>query len=146
MRVRMIIIKKIFFISAILITIFVSGCNGNNKEFFLTLEEKGDDYVEIYEFSDSTKIYSIFSLVKVKFDDNKEYNLSEALDKKLLTIDDIIKNMVFYGEVNDGGTKTYENNNNKFANVNFTIAKCHSSNNIIIGIDTTVADACRTNH
>lgn len=131
--------------AVILLTIFVSGCS-NTKEFSLILEKQSDDYVEIHKFSDSTKIYSIFSDVKVKFDDNKEYDLSEALSKKLLTIDDIIKKMDFYSEVNDGGTKTYESKDSKFANVNFTLAKCHSSNDIIIGLDTTVADKCRTNH
>ncbi len=145
MKVRTIVIKKIFCIAVMLMTIFVSGCS-NTKEFSLILEKQSDDYVEIHKFSDSTKIYSIFSDVKVKFDDNKEYDLSEALNKKILTIDDIIKKMSLYSEVNDGGTKTYESNDKKLANVNFTLAKCHSSNDIIIGIDTTVADECRTSH
>lgn len=136
--------KNFLSLVVVFIVLFLSGC-GESKEFTLNLENLNEDYIEIYEFSDSSKVYSIFSDINVKFDNGNIYSLSNALDKKLLTIDDIINKMNFYGEVNDGGTKTYESGDG-FSNVEFTISKCFHSNNIIIGTDTSVAEGCRTSN
>ena len=136
--------KNFLSLVVVFIVLFLSGC-GESKEFTLNLENLNEDYIEIYEFSDSSKVYSIFSDINVKFDNGNIYSLSNALDKKLLTIDDIINKMNFYSEVNDGGTKTYESSAS-FSNVEFAISKCYYSNNIIIGTDTSVAGECRTSH
>lgn len=144
MRIKKMIIF-IFFI------IVLTGCEKNvnqNFDYELVFSDKKstNNYALIYEYKDGRKIYSEFSNIKFKKNDNI-FNLAIALDKNIIAIDDIIVKLDYKMEANDGGSKiySYTKKGNGFSNVDFVIIECKTLNgnrDIIIGSSENIIDKC----
>lgn len=133
--------KKTLFAILIGSLLFMSGCS--NNDFTLTLNQDSDDYYSYYTLSDNTDIYTNFGEIKVNFED-ETINLSEALDKNKITILDIMNKVGYSTELNDGGSLVYQyENDDDFANVEFTIVDCYNTDRIVIGNTSDVGDRCR---
>lgn len=133
--------KKTLFTILIGSLLFMSGCS--NNDFTLTLNQDSDNYYSYYTLSDNTDIYTNFGEIKVNFED-ETINLSEALDKNKITILDIMNKVGYSTELNDGGSLVYQyENDDDFANVEFTIIDCYNTDRIVIGNTSDVADRCR---
>lgn len=133
--------KKTLFAILIGSLLFMSGCS--NNDFTLTLNQDSDDYYSYYTLSDNTDIYTNFGEIKVNFED-ETIDLSEALDKNKITILDIMNKVGYSTELNDGGSLVYQyENDDDFANVEFTIIDCYNTDRIVIGNTPDVADRCR---
>ena len=133
--------KKTLFAILIGSLLFISGCT--NNDLTLTLNQDSDDYYSYYTLSDNTDIYTNFGEIKVNFED-ETIDLSEALDKNKITILDIMNKVGYSTELNDGGSLVYQyENDDDFANVEFTIIDCYNTDRIVIGNTPDVADRCR---
>lgn len=76
--------KKILLMISILLLV---GCSTNNFE--VELKDPMNCVVEIYKKGNTT-YHTIFGTIIIKLD-NKEYTLTEALEKKLVTMEDVYK-------------------------------------------------------
>lgn len=133
--------KKILLAILISLLLFMSGCS--NNDFTLTLNQDSDDYYSYYTLSDNTDIYINFSEIKVNFKD-ETIDLSEALDKNKITLLDIMNKVGYSSELNDGGSLVYQyENNDDFANVEFTIIDCYNTDRIVIGNTPDVFERCK---
>lgn len=144
MRIKKMIIFMFFIIVLI-------GCEKNvnqNFDYELIFSDKKstNNYALIYEYKDGRKIYSEFSNIKFKKNDNIS-NLALAFDKNIITIDDIIAKLDYKMEANDGGSKiySYTKKGNDFSNVDFMIIECKTLNgnrDIIIGSSENIINKC----
>ena len=133
--------KKILLAILISSLLFMSGCS--NNDFTLTLDQAGEEYYIYNGTSSSVVIYTNFGEIKVNFED-ETIDLSEALDKNKITILDIMNKVGYSTELNDGGSLVYQyENDDDFANVEFTIIDCYNTDRIVIGNTPDVADRCR---
>ena len=133
--------KKILLAILISSLLFMSGCS--NNDFTLTLDQAGEEYYIYNGTSSSGVIYTNFGEIKVNFED-ETIDLSEALDKNKITLLDIMNKVGYSTELNDGGSLVYQyENDDDFANVEFTIVDCHGTDRIVIGNTPDVADRCR---
>lgn len=133
--------KKILLAILISSLLFMSGCS--NNDFTLTLDQAGEEYYIYNGTSSSVVIYTNFGEIKVNFED-ETIDLSEALDKNKITLLDIMNKVGYSTELNDGGSLVYQyENDDDFANVEFTIVDCHGTDRIVIGNTPDVADRCR---
>ena len=133
--------KKTLFAILIGSLLFMSGCS--NNDFTLTLNQDSDDYYSYYTLSDNTDIYTNFGEIKVNFED-ETIDLSEALDKNKITMLDIMNKVGYSDGLNDGGSLVYQyENDDDFANVEFTIIDCYNTDRIVIGNTPDVANRCR---
>ena len=76
---------------------------------------ENNNYLTIYTFSDSKKIYSEFTSVKYK-----SKNLTEALKDNQTNMDKLVKGAKKSSGLNDGGTMIYYFKN-------YDIVKCHKT-------------------
>lgn len=76
--------KKLLLIMSILLLV---GCEERNFEVELT--DQMNCVVEIYKKGNTT-YHTSYGTITIKFD-GKEYSLEEALEKKLVTIEDVYK-------------------------------------------------------
>ena len=133
--------KKTLFTILIGSLLFMSGCS--NNDFTLTLNQDSDNYYSYYTLSDNTDIYTNFGEIKVNFED-ETIELSEALNENKITMLDIMNKVGYSTELNDGGSLVYQyENDDDFANVEFTIIDCYNTDRIVIGNTSDVADRCR---
>lgn len=133
--------KKTLFTILISSLLFMSGCS--NNDFTLTLDQAGEEYYIYNGTSSSVVIYTNFGEIKVNFED-ETIDLSEALDKNKITLLDIMNKVGYSDGLNDGGSLVYQyENDDDFANVEFTIVDCHGTDRIVIGNTPDVADRCR---
>lgn len=133
--------KKILLAILISSLLFMSGCS--NNDFTLTLDQAGEEYYIYNGTSSSVVIYTNFGEIKVNFED-ETIDLSEALDKNKITLLDIMNKVGYSDGLNDGGSLVYQyENDDDFANVEFTIVDCHGTDRIVIGNTPDVADRCR---
>ena len=133
--------KKTLFTILIGSLLFMSGCS--NNDFTLTLNQDSDNYYSYYTLSDNTDIYTNFGEIKVNFED-ETIELSEALNENKITMLDIMNKVGYSTELNDGGSLVYQyENDDDFANVEFTIVDCHGTDRIVIGNTSDVGDRCR---
>lgn len=133
--------KKILITILIGSLLFMSGCS--NNDFTLTLNQDSDNYYSYYTLSDNTDIYTNFGEIKVNFED-ETIELSEALNENKITMLDIMNKVGYSTELNDGGSLVYQyENDDDFANVEFTIIDCYNTDRIVIGNTSDVADRCR---
>ncbi len=133
--------KKILLAILISSLLFMSGCS--NNDFTLTLDQAGEEYYIYNGTSSSVVIYTNFGEIKVNFED-ETIDLSEALDKNKITLLDIMNKVGYSTELNDGGSLVYQyENDDDFANVEFTIVDCHGTDRIVIGNTSDVGDRCR---
>lgn len=133
--------KKILLAILISSLLFMSGCS--NNDFTLTLDQAGEEYYIYNGTSSSVVIYTNFGEIKVNFED-ETIDLSEALDKNKITMLDIMSKVGYSDGLNDGGSLVYQyENDDDFANVEFTIVDCHGTDRIVIGNTPDVADRCR---
>ena len=133
--------KKILITILIGSLLFMSGCS--NNDFTLTLNQDSDNYYSYYTLSDNTDIYTNFGEIKVNFED-ETIELSEALNENKITMLDIMNKVGYSTELNDGGSLVYQyENDDDFANVEFTIIDCYNTDRIVIGNTPDVADRCR---
>ena len=92
-----------------LLLICLIGCS--NKTFDnntnLRFEISGDMKM-LYEFSDDSKLYSIYSDNHYTKTNGYEINLDKALNQNLITIDEIIEQTDVVDGLNDGGTNEYQ--------------------------------------
>lgn len=133
--------KKILLAILISSLLFMSGCS--NNDFTLTLDQAGEEYYIYNGTSSSVVIYTNFGEIKVNFED-ETIDLSEALDKNKITMLDIMNKVGYSDGLNDGGSLVYQyENDDDFANVEFTIVDCHGTDRIVIGNTPDVADRCR---
>ena len=133
--------KKILITILIGSLLFMSGCS--NNDFTLTLNQDSDNYYSYYTLSDNTDIYTNFGEIKVNFED-ATIELSEALNENKITMLDIMNKVGYSTELNDGGSLVYQyENDDDFANVEFTIIDCYNTDRIVIGNTSDVADRCR---
>ncbi len=66
----------------------------------------------IYTIDTNRKVYSKFD--NSYYIKNNKVNLSEALEKRIITIDQIKGDMIFADALNDGGTTIYKSKDNKY--------------------------------
>lgn len=133
--------KKIIFTILISSLLFISGCS--NNDFTLTLSQDSDEYYFYNATSSNIVIYTNFGEIKVNFED-ETVDLSEALNENKITILDIINEVGYSGELNDGGSLVYQyEKDDDFANVEFTIIDCYGTDRIVIGNTSDVFDRCR---
>ena len=133
--------KKTLFTILIGSLLFMSGCS--NNDFTLTLDQAGEEYYIYNGTSSSVVIYTNFGEIKVNFED-ETVELSEALNENKITMLDIMNKVGYSTELNDGGSLVYQyENDDDFANVEFTIVDCHGTDRIVIGNTSDVGDRCR---
>lgn len=84
--------KKILLIISILLLV---GCGA--KEFELELKDQMNCINQIYQ-KENTTYYTSYGTIIIRFE-QKEYSLTEAIDKKIVTMEDI------YKKANGGITK-----------------------------------------
>lgn len=99
----------------------------NNKEIYLHIGNimPNDMNSKIYTISSEKNVYSYFDNVKIEYN-KKEFTLSEALENKTISIDDILKKNNKVDSLNDGGTKIYYFKKNNMFNKDFLIVDCNS--------------------
>ena len=89
-----------------------------------------DERTYILDINDEQKLYYYgIDSVKVKIN-NQEYDLKDALDTNKITFDKIFSVLDFVDSMNDGGSKLYKSNPNKYSdlNNNFNVLECHTLN------------------
>lgn len=114
--------------------------------------KSSNHFAEIYEFSDGKKILSEFSNIEIQIEPENIMDLKVALEKNLITLDEIINNMTFKSSANDGGSDLYEFNSKEsdFSDIDFYLVKCHKliensehyKENIIIGSSSNIIEKC----
>ena len=105
-KYRLIMIISIFLILifSILYIIF--------KPYKLEFSDTLDYSKPIYNIDDNTKLYSKFE--NNYYIKNIKLELSEALEKNVITIEQIKNDMVLSDALNDGGTTIYKSRDNKY--------------------------------
>lgn len=120
----------------------VSTLPTGNKYTFVR-EEDNKNFKIIHEFADGRKILSEFKEISYEdFDrDIENTKLEEALERRIITIDDMIEQMELFATANDGGSKLY-----KFSTSEDTwLVSCNTkagNKNIIIGTSSNIVDKC----
>lgn len=115
----------------ILITNFINNKKqSNNSNQLNNLKTKEITKYEI--INQDTNPYTIYyygiNSATINLND-KKHEINKAIKENKITLDEILNEMEIYGEINDGGTKIYRNNNNlKLFNDNYTIIKCNRIN------------------
>jgi len=140
--------KNILLLSIFIIFISLIGCKSERLNYTLVFskEKSINNYAKIYQFEDGSKIYSEFSNIYFRKNENEMINLSSALEQSLITIDDIISKMNYEGGYNDGGSQLYATKkNNRLSNTDFMLIKCHTldgNRNVIIGTTPDINKKC----
>lgn len=120
----------------------VSTLPTGNKYTFVR-DEDNKIFKTIYELKDGRKLISEFKEVTYEdFDrDIEKIKLEEALEKNIITIDDMIEQMELFATANDGGSKLY-----KFSTSEDTwLVSCNTkagNKDIIIGTSSNIVDKC----
>ena len=125
-----------------LITFLLCGCHDNKKENYIL------NYMErIYYKDDEYAIYSNFTNLQIKID-NQIYTLKDAFEKNKITLEELINNMIWFADYNDGGSKAYKSSPEMEVNGEFYLAKCntiHKNKNIVIGNTSNIVNYCQYN-
>jgi len=119
------------------VCLFLFGCenkdinyknpDNNKKDFRLEINE---EKVSNRNINEGIKLSTEFKEINVIFDSNK-YTLEEALEKEIITINDIKENMILVDTLVDC-TKVYKSTND-FSNIEFYLYDCwqlHISNDL----------------
>ncbi|MCI9279609.1 MAG: hypothetical protein HFJ02_02270 [Bacilli bacterium] len=87
-----------------------------------------NDFIKIYQIDKENSIYSMFTENDYIDEKNNKMDLAEALEKGVISIEEILEKMEVYGALNDGGTLKYkyQKDEKKLANIDFFIYKCKS--------------------
>lgn len=115
--------KKIILSMSLLL--FICACSpkeiSTKGNIELSGNKKMDGFYTVYKVDQDTTIYSTFSNTRFKDENNKVINLKDALEDKIITIENVISNMDNYETSNDGGSMYYKSKNG-----NVFLAKCNS--------------------
>ncbi len=143
-------IKKASKIVLVLVFLILAvGCDNKQSDVHLVFSNETSDtnFTLIHTFEDDVRIFSEFSNIEYENAKGEKMPLSNALDKNLINVDNIIVNMKHYGDYNDGGSKIYkyEMNKQKFSNSDFMLVVCKTvegNNNIVIGKTDKIINKC----
>ena len=89
------------------------------KPYKLEFSDSIDYAKPIYNIDSKRKLYSFYN--NNNYIKNTTIDLSEALNKGLITIEQIKNNMIFEGMYNDGGSRMYKSKDSKYY-----LYECHS--------------------
>ncbi len=141
--------KGILLLLAIMM-FFLVGCDNSEikKELIFCIDKVDNNFIEIYQFDDGSKVYSEFTNIEFRINDDEKINLSSALEQKSITIDYIVSKMVFETAANDGGSLLYKFNvgDNELSDTDFYLIRCHTlsgDRNTIIGTGPNIIDQCK---
>lgn len=125
MKRRVLAISCIAIIIILILTI-IRVKNNNYGKIILSNEELNHSFLEIYEVN-GIKIYSSFNDISYIIK-GETYKLSDALDKKIITLDKIIAKHNDSDQLNDGGSILYYYKSGKITNKDFVLVKCNNLN------------------
>lgn len=113
-----------------LFSFVLTGCsNSVNEEIrrinWINKKVSENNLLKLYESEENEVIYSSLSTILYK-ENNRIIDIKDALEKKQITINDLINKMDLYLTANDGGSLYYASNIN-FIGKKFYLAKCNSS-------------------
>lgn len=133
------------------IILILTGCGKQKYKIDITGQILKNSLIEIYSFNENEKVYSMFTEINYLVDKKNKIPLEEALEKKLITMEEIVSQMKVISARNDGGSLIYEysvSSGNNLSNQDFILVKCNSLEinggikNIYIGNDEKLIDHC----
>ncbi len=137
-----------------LIALLLTGCGNSKYKINISGQVLNNSLIEIYAYSEKEKVYSMFTEIEYQVDKKYKIPLGEALEKKVITLEEIFEQMEVISALNDGGSVAFEytakNNDKKLSNQDFVLVKCNSlednggNKNIYIGNDKKLIKYCNS--
>lgn len=134
-----------------LLVLLLTGCGKSKYKINIFGQVLNNGLIEIYAYSENEKVYSMFTEIEYQDKKNK-IPLGEALEKKVITLEEIVAQMEVISALNDGGSVAFKytakNNDQKLSNQDFILVKCDSLEdnggikNIYIGNDEKLIKYC----
>lgn len=135
-----------------LIVLTLTGCGNSKYKINFSGQVLNNSLMEIYAYSEKEKVYSMFTEIEYQVDKKNKIPLGEALEKKIITLEEIYAQMEVISALNDGGSVAFKytakNNDKKLSNQDFILVKCNSLEdnggikNIYIGNDEKLIKHC----
>lgn len=123
--------------------IILVGCSKSESSFKIIFDENHskNHLALIYEYDQNKKIYSEFSNIDIKID-NENISLSEALSQKKIDMNDIINKMELLES--DHNISVYRYNKGAFSKKSFILVhcECDKNKNIYIGTQKKLSKKC----